>query len=81
MKVLFIARHYSYLRLFESAIVELAKRGHTITLAADREEQMGGRRMVEQIAASYPNVSLADAPGRRPGAWADVARQIRMGLD
>ena len=36
LKILFIARHYSYLRLFESAVIELAGRGHQITLAADR---------------------------------------------
>jgi len=29
MRILFLARHFSYLRLFESAIVELAERGHT----------------------------------------------------
>jgi hypothetical protein len=39
--ILFIARHYSYLRLFESAVEALAARGHTITLAADREEALG----------------------------------------
>ena len=48
MKILFFARHYSYLRLFESTIAELAERGHQIHLAADREETMGGRRMAER---------------------------------
>ncbi len=81
MKILFIARHYSYLRLFESAIGALAARGHAIVLAADREETLGGRQMVERIAASYPNVRLADAPGRHAGAWSDLARRIRLGLD
>jgi hypothetical protein len=81
LKILFIARHYSYLRLFESAVEALAARGHTITLAADREEAMGGRAMVERIAARYPNVQLADAPGRRAGAWSELARRIRLGLD
>lgn len=81
MKVLFIARHYSYLRLFESAIEQLAARGHDVTLAADREETLGGRGMVERIAARYPNVRLADAPGRHAGAWSEVARRVRLGLD
>ena len=81
MKILFIARHYSYLRLFESAIVELAARGHAITLAADREEALGGRQMVERIATAHPNVSLADAPGRHAGAWSELARRVRLGLD
>src|SRR5215213_6749545 len=81
MKILFIARHYSYLRLFESAIAALAERGHDLVLAADREETMGGRGLVERLAARYPNVRLATTPGRRAGAWAEVARQIRLGLD
>jgi hypothetical protein len=81
MKVLFIARHYSYLRLFESAIEELAARGHTLTLAADREESLGGRAMVERLAARRPNVRLADAPGRPAGPWTEIARRLRLALD
>ena len=81
MRILFIARHYSYLRLFESAILELAERGHEIVLAADRSETMGGRQMVERIAERFPNVTTCDAPGRYAGAWAELARHIRLGLD
>jgi len=81
VKILFIARHYSYLRLFESAVVALAERGHQIVLAADRAETMGGRQMVERIAGRYPNVTVCDAPGRYTGAWAEVARKLRLGLD
>jgi hypothetical protein len=81
MKILFIVRHYSYLRMFESAIDALAARGHALTLAADRQETMGGRQMVERLAAKYPNVRLADAPGRYTGAWAELARRLRLGLD
>jgi hypothetical protein len=42
---------------------------------------MGGRQMVERIASRYPNVQLADAPDRRAGAWAELARRIRLGID
>ncbi len=81
MKILFIARHYSYLRLFESAIEQLAARDHDITLAADREETLGGRGMVERIVARFPNVRLTEAPGRHAGAWSELARRLRLGLD
>jgi len=81
VKILFIARHYSYLRLFESAIAGLAARGHEIVLAADREEALGGRRMVERIAEAYPGVSLTEAPGRHAGAWSELAKRLRLGLD
>jgi hypothetical protein len=59
----------------------LAARGHEITLAADREEAMGGKAMVERIAARYPNVRLADVPSRSAGAWSELARRIRLGID
>ena len=81
MKILFLARHFSYLRLFESAIRELAKRGHTIHLSADREESMGGRGMVERIAADFPSVTVGWTPGREAGTWSELARKLRLGLD
>jgi hypothetical protein len=81
VKILFIARHYSYLRLFESAIEGLAAAGHELTLAADREESMGGRQMVERIAARYPTIRLADVPNRHAGAWSELARRLRLGID
>ena len=81
MKILFFARHYSYLRLFESAIGELGRRGHQLHLSADREETMGGRRMVERLAEQYPNITLGTTPGRAPGAWSEFARRLRLGID
>ncbi len=81
MKILFLARHFSYLRNFESVIRELARRGHTIRLSADREETMGGRGMVERIAAEFPNVTVGWTPARESGAWYELARKLRLGLD
>ncbi|HEY1303446.1 MAG TPA: hypothetical protein VGF24_07865 [Vicinamibacterales bacterium] len=81
MRIVFIARHYSYLRLFESAVEQLAARGHDLVLAADRLETMGGHAMVERLARRYPNVHLADVPGRHAGAWSELARHLRLGLD
>jgi hypothetical protein len=52
-----------------------------VTLAADREEAMGGRQMVERIAVRYPNVRLADVPNRHAGAWSELARRLRLGID
>jgi hypothetical protein len=81
VKIVFIARHFSYLRLFESVIAALAARGHEILLAAEQDEKMGGRGLVERLAAQFPNVRLGDAPRRPSGAWAEVARALRTGLD
>jgi len=81
MKILFLARHFSYLRLFESAIAELAERGHVIHLSADREESLGGAKLVERLAARYPAVTVGWTPGRQSGAWADLGRKLRLGID
>jgi hypothetical protein len=81
VKILFLARHFSYLRNFESAIAELAERGHTIHLSADREESLGGAGMVERLAARYPRVTVGWTPGRGADAWYDLARKLRLGID
>jgi hypothetical protein len=81
MKVLFLARHFSYLRNFDSAIRELARRGHVLHLSADREESMGGRDMVERIGRDFPGVTVGWTPARDSGAWYELARKIRLGLD
>jgi hypothetical protein len=81
MKILFLARHFSYLRNFESAIAELAERGHTLHLSADKEESMGGAAMVERLAARYSRVTVGWTPGRESGAWYDLGRKLRLGID
>ena len=53
MKILFIARHFTYFRNYETAIAELARRGHQLHLAAEREEDLGGREMVERLAREH----------------------------
>src|SRR5688572_20034088 len=81
MKILFLARHFSYLRLFESAIGELAERGHTLHLSADREESLGSAGLVERLAARYPGVTVGWTPTRQSGAWVDLSRKLRLGID
>ena len=82
MKLLFLARHWSYFRNFESAIEALAARGHTLHLAVDREESMGGRQMVARLVERYPDrLSMSNVPGRGVDGWSELARKIRLGLD
>ena len=81
MKILFLARHFSYLRNFESAIVELAERGHSLHLSADREESMGGAGLVERLAARYPQITIGWTPVREAGAWFELGRKLRLGID
>jgi hypothetical protein len=79
--ILFIARHFTYFRNFDSVITRLAADGHRVHLAADREEALGGRELVDRLAAQYPNVSVGFTPVREHGRYTRLARALRVGLD
>ena len=82
MKLLFFARHWSYLRNFESAVEELAARGHHVHMATDVEEALGGQQMMERLVARYPDrLSMSTAPGRALDAWSELTRRVRHALD
>jgi hypothetical protein len=77
LKILFIARHFAYFRNYEAAIAMLAARGHALHLAVERGEELGGREMVERLAAEHPGITLGTVP-EREGAWAVFATRLRM---
>jgi hypothetical protein len=82
MKLLVCARHFGYLRNFESALTELAARGHTLHLAADRRENSGGLAMVERLASKYPRVTVGWTPPReKDDQWLDLATGVRLSQD
>ena len=81
MKLLFVARHFTYFRNFDSALRELAARGHAIHLAVEREERLGGRAAVETLARGCPGLTCGMVPPRRVDTWSGVTRRIRLGLD
>jgi len=81
MKVLFIARHFTYYRNFDSVIEALAARGHEVHLAADREEALGGSDLVQRLAATHPRVTVGYTPIRDWGRYRRVAGALRLGLD
>ena len=82
MNVLFEALHFGYYRNLESVIRFLAQRGHAVHLAAERDDSaIGGRSLVEALAAAYPNVTCGDAPKREDDTATFVAAKVRLGLD
>jgi len=81
VKILFFGRHFTYFRNFESVLRGLAERGHTIHLAADRDESTGGLQLVQTLAAAYPNLTYGEAPPRAADDNAWVANHLRLGLD
>ena len=80
MKVLFLARHFTYFRNYELVIATLAERGHQLYLGAEREEDLGGREMVERLAREHRGVSFGWIPGRED-RWAAFATKLRMTID
>ena len=79
-KVLFIARHFTYFRNYESVIATLATRGHSLHLAAERQEDLGGQQMVERLSLQYPGVSHGRIPDRQDG-WTTFVTKLRMTID
>jgi hypothetical protein len=82
MNVLFIARHFTYFRNFEPVIAVLADRGHRVHLAADREEALGGRDLVDRLASRYPGqVTVGFTPILQWGRYRRLSNALRIGLD
>jgi hypothetical protein len=81
MKLLFVARHPTYFRNYDSVLRELARRGHRIHLAVEKEDKFGGRRAVDALTGEFANITCGPTPGRRADTWSGVARRLRLGLD
>jgi hypothetical protein len=81
MKILFAALHLAHFRNFESAIVELAARGHQVHLTGDEPESLGGQPLAERLAAQHPSVTWDRLPSLEQEPWFDAARRMRTALD
>ena len=81
MTLLFIARHFTYFRNYDSVLRELARRGHRIHLAVEQDDKVGGARAIERLAAGHPGITTGFIPARRVDTWSAVARRLRLGLD
>src|SRR2546426_2255373 len=80
MKILFFARHFTYLRNFESVLVELARRGHRIHIAVEHSEHLGGQELIDRLTRGYPAITAGLAP-RRDDRWYSLAVKLRFGID
>src|SRR5258705_1394549 len=81
VKILFLGRHYTYFRNFESVLRPRAARGQSIHLAVERSETLGGLTMVEALAAEFPAITYGETPARADDDWSWVLNRLRMGLD
>ena len=82
MRILFLVRHYTYMRNFDSAVLELARRGHDVHVSADKWELLGGEQLIRRLAAeSGGRLTFGWTKGRESGAWVEMARRLRLALD
>ena len=82
MRVLFIARHFTYFRNYASVLRELAARGHAVHCAVERDEAFGGLQLMQTLAAEYPGITYGAAPARAADdRWGWPASLLRVGID
>jgi hypothetical protein len=80
MKVLFLMDSPEYLRFYDSAIEELASRGHSVAIAVnhDRAKKPVG---LEGLQAYADRVSVLGVVPERSGLWREAGRTVRAMMD
>lgn len=85
MRILFSMRNFWYIKLFGSVIAELASRGHTVHVLAERGERKSTAQewndAAMALAAQWPTVTLGWTPRRGTDRWADLRLMTRRGID
>ncbi len=82
MKILFSVSHFGFLRNFEPALRSLAARGHRIHLLADRKDNLGGTKTIDNLTAAVPGaITFGYAPTRKDDPFHILAIKVRLCLD
>lgn len=82
MRLLFSVNNFGFLRNFEPALRVMAARGHDIHLLAERRDQVGGMRTIENLVRDHPErITFGFAKSRKEELWAALATQVRLCLD
>ena len=81
MRILFVARHFTYFRNYDSVLRALARAGHQIHLAVEKDDVLGGRQAVSALAQEHRAITLGNVPARHETDRADVVRRLRHGID
>lgn len=81
MKILFLGRHFTYFRNFESVLRELIAHGHQLHVAVEQDESLGGTKLVRSLVDEFPNVTAGVLPNRPEDEWTWTATRLRLGLD
>jgi hypothetical protein len=80
VKVLFFMRHPGYVRNFESAMAEMAERGHRVHVAFDRYfmRWQPDRNPIDPLCARYPAITHGPSPA--PARSVSVSVGIQLGV-
>ena len=81
MKVFFSIQHIPHFRRYESAIREMAFRGHEIHLAFEPSPDKGWRQALDSLLAEYPTVTSSQLRPPRAAFWTELAKTIRLWID
>ena len=73
MNILFLGRHFTYFRNFETVLRELASRGHQVHLAVEQDETLGGTKLVRSLVDEFPNVTAGPLPDSPEDDWSWTA--------
>jgi hypothetical protein len=80
VKVLFLMDSPEYLRFYDSAVQELAARGHSVAIAVNHQRAKKPVGL-DGLRAYADRVSVLGVVPERGGAWSEAARAVRATMD
>jgi hypothetical protein len=80
VRILFSMRHLGSLRIYESALRQLASDGHDILVLANRRDSLELGAAPEALFADVPRIRWS-WEDNEPNAWTDIAATVRTWLD
>ena len=82
MKILFVMRHFGYVRNYEGVLRQLAAEGHQIHIAAELgRNKMGEDSLGQALARELPAITMGRAPVPEDTAWTRTSQISRVLVD
>ncbi|HVR76517.1 MAG TPA: hypothetical protein VMT52_19465, partial [Planctomycetota bacterium] len=80
MNILFVMQSPEYLRYYDSTLIELAARGHAVSIAVNKLNERKRARL-ESVTEASDRIRFAGVVPARGDVWQPVARAIRGTID
>ena len=82
MKILFVMRHFGYVRNYEGMLRQLATEGHRVHIAAELgRNKMGEDSLGQALAREIPAITMGRAPVPEDTPWTRVSQISRVLVD